>query len=75
MNALHNSSERPALTEHDYVHKAIAQSDLILSVGYDVVEKPTSILGPNGVSTIHINFFPSIMDDVYAPNLEVVGDI
>lgn len=64
-----------ALTEHDYVHKAIVQSDLILSVGYDVVEKPTSILGPNSVSMIHINFFPSIMDDVYAPNLEVVGDI
>jgi len=47
-----------ALTEHDYVHKAIAQSDLILSVGYDVVEKPTSILGPNGVSTIHIKHVP-----------------
>lgn len=40
-----------------------------------MVEKPTSILGPNGIPTIHINFFPSTMDDVYTPNLEIVGDI
>ncbi len=28
-----------ALTENDYIHEAIAEADLILSVWYDVVEK------------------------------------
>ena len=64
-----------ALTENDYIHRAIAESDLIVSIGYDVVEKPTSILGPQGTPTIHVNFFASTIDDVYAPRLEVIGDI
>ncbi|MDD4151252.1 MAG: acetolactate synthase large subunit [Candidatus Gracilibacteria bacterium] len=64
-----------ALTEKDYIHDAIKKADLILSVGYDVIEKPTNILGPNGTETIHINFYPATIDDVYFPKLEVVGDI
>ncbi len=64
-----------ALTENDYIHDAIKKSDLILSIGYDVVEKPTSIIGINGVDTIHINFYHAVIDDVYFPWLEVVWDI
>ncbi len=64
-----------ALTENDYIHEAISKADLILSVGYDVVEKPTSIIWINWIETIHINFYNAIIDDVYFPSLEVVGDI
>jgi acetolactate synthase I/II/III large subunit len=64
-----------ALTSGDYIHEAIAQSDLIISVGYDPIEKPTTLLGDEGTPCIHINFYESQTDDVYAPYLDVVWDI
>ncbi len=64
-----------ALTSGDYIHEAIAQSDLIISVGYDPIEKPTTLLGDEWIPCIHINFYESQTDDVYAPYLDVVGDI
>lgn len=64
-----------ALTSGDYIHESIAQSDLILSVGYDNVEKPTDILGINGIPVININFVESNYDYVYSPYLDLIGDI
>jgi acetolactate synthase I/II/III large subunit len=64
-----------ALTSGDYIHEAISQSDLILSVGYDPIEKPTSLMGYGGTPSIHINFYEATMDEVYAPYLEIIGDI
>ncbi|MCD5374850.1 acetolactate synthase large subunit [Candidatus Gracilibacteria bacterium] len=64
-----------ALTSGDYIHDAIARSDLILSVGYDNAEKPTDILGINGKAVININFVKSNFDYVYSPYLDVIGDI
>ena len=29
-----------ALSDHEYVHLAIDQADLIISIGHDIVEKP-----------------------------------
>lgn len=64
-----------ALTTGDYIHQAIAQSDLIISVGYDPIEKPTTLMGIDGTPSIYINFYEATIDDVYAPYLEVVWDI
>jgi len=64
-----------ALTSGDYIHDAIAQSDLILSVWYDNAEKPTDILGINGKPVININFVKSNFDYVYSPYLDIIGDI
>ncbi len=64
-----------ALTSDDYIHDAIAESDLILSVWYDNAEKPTDILGINGKPVININFTKSNFDYVYSPYLDVIGDI
>jgi len=64
-----------ALTTGDYIHQAIAQSDLIISVWYDPIEKPTTLMGIDGTPSIYINFYEAIIDDVYAPYLEVVWDI
>lgn len=61
-----------ALTSGDYIHDAIAQSDLILSVGYDNAEKPTDILGINGIPVININFSKSHFDYVYSPYLDII---
>ena len=64
-----------ALTSWDYIHKAINKADLILSVWYDDIEKPTNNLWLGGIKTININFYVSNIDSVYSPYLDVIWDI
>ena len=66
-----------ALSDGDYLHCAIERSDLILNVGHDVVEKPPFFMSHEEGATrvIHINFQSAVVDNVYFPQLEVVGDI
>ncbi len=64
-----------ALSDGDYLHRAISAADLIINVGHDVVEKPPFFMKPGGVKVLHINFFSAKVDAVYFPQLEVVGDI
>jgi len=64
-----------ALSDHDFLHCAIARADLIINVGHDVIEKPPFFMEKGGKEVIHINFFAAHLDDVYFPQLNVVGDI
>lgn len=64
-----------ALSDGDFVHRAIARADLIINVGHDVVEKPPFFMHHDGMKVIHINFDSASVDPVYFPQLEVVGDI
>jgi len=64
-----------ALSDHDFLHCAINCSDLIINVGHDIMEKPPFIMEQGGKKVIHVNFFPNQIDDVYFPQLNVVGDI
>lgn len=64
-----------ALSSNDYLHCAIERSDLIINVGHDVIEKPPFFMEKDGKKVIHINFFAAQIDDVYFPQLNVVGDI
>jgi acetolactate synthase-1/2/3 large subunit len=64
-----------ALSEHDYLHCAIARADVIINVGHDVVEKPPFFMTRNGVTIIHINYFSATFDEVYFPQHEIIGAI
>jgi len=64
-----------ALSDHDFVHRAIDHADVIINIGHDVVEKPPFFMRPGGRQVIHINFFSAKVDPVYFPQVEVVGDI
>ena len=64
-----------ALTERDYVHEAIDAADLILAIGHDTVEKPPFIMGPKGPMVVHVAYTPAIVEQVYFPHAEVVGDV
>jgi len=64
-----------ALSDGDYLHCAIDRADLIINVGHDVIEKPPFFMKENGRKVIHVNFSPAEIDDVYFPQLDVVGDI
>jgi acetolactate synthase-1/2/3 large subunit len=65
-----------ALSDSDYIHCAINYADLIINIGHDIVEKPPFIMSQTDKKkVIHVNFFPAIVDQIYFPQLEVVGDI
>lgn len=64
-----------ALSTQDYLHCAIDRADLILNVGHDVIEKPPFFMAPGTAKVIHINYFSSRVDEVYFPQLDIVGDI
>ncbi len=64
-----------ALSDHDFLHYAIKHADLIINIGHDVIEKPPFFMEKGGKKVIHINFFAAHIDDVYFPQLNVVGDI
>jgi acetolactate synthase-1/2/3 large subunit len=64
-----------ALSDHDYLHCAINRADVIINVGYDVVEKPPFFMNQGIMQVIHLHFAPADMDEVYFPQHEVIGDI
>lgn len=64
-----------ALTSWDYIHDVLEEADLIVSVWYDTVEKPVSIIKKSKTKLIHIDFTPSTIDLVYHPDIEVIWDI
>ena len=64
-----------ALSDFDFLHRALEEADLIINVGHDVVEKPPFFMKHGGRKVIHINFSGAVVDPVYFPQLEIVGDI
>ncbi len=64
-----------ALSDGDYIHCAIDYADLVINVGHDVVEKPPFFMVPEGRTVIHVNFKSAEVDQVYFPQIEVVGDL
>lgn len=64
-----------ALMDNDFIHRAVEHADLIIAIGHDTTEKPPAVMGYGKRKVIHINFYPAVIDDVYFPNLEVIGDI
>lgn len=64
-----------ALSTKDYLHCAVDRADLIINVGHDVIEKPPFFMELGGAKVIHVNYFSAQVDEVYFPQLGVVGDI
>lgn len=65
-----------ALSDNDFIHEAIKSADLIVNVGHDTIEKPPFFMHPDDErKVIHVNFFPAEIDEVYFPQLNVIGDI
>lgn len=60
----------------DFVIEAFEEADLVIAVGYDMVEYPPSRWN-KGVDKkiIHINSAPAEVDAFYIPDVEMVGNI
>ncbi len=63
-----------ALSERDYIHRMIDQSDLIIAIGHDTVEKPPFLMGPEQ-HVLHVGFMPATVERVYFPDTEIIGDV
>lgn len=61
-----------ALSNGDYVHRALEEADLVIMIGHDITEKPPVL---NHKRIVHINFYSADIDTVYSPIVEVIGDI
>ncbi len=60
----------------DIVTCGIDASDLVLSIGFDLVEYHPSLWNPDcDKSIIHLDFLPAETDEHYHPELEAVGDL
>ena len=64
-----------ALSERDYVHRAIDRADLIIAIGHDTVEKPPFFMGPGGPMVLHVGYLPATVEEVYFPQAELIGDV
>ncbi|MGO4775462.1 acetolactate synthase large subunit, partial [Lysobacter sp. 2RAB21] len=64
-----------ALSDHDFVHRAIDSADCIVNIGHDVIEKPPFFMREGRRTVIHVNYASAEVDAVYFPQIEVVGDI
>jgi acetolactate synthase I/II/III large subunit len=65
-----------ALSEGDYVHEAVERADLIIAIGHDTVEKPPFLMkSAGGPKVIHVSYQSATVEQVYHPDLEVIGDI
>ena len=60
----------------DHILGALRQADLIVSVGYDLVEYSPSFWNTGAKKRIvHIDFAPAEVDQDYQPTVEIAGDI
>jgi acetolactate synthase I/II/III large subunit len=64
-----------ALSAGDFVHRAIEDSDCIVNIGHDVIEKPPFFMHADGPTVIHVSSKTAEVDPVYFPHIEVIGDI
>ena len=64
-----------ALSERDYVHRAIDRADLIIAIGHDTIEKPPFFMGPGGPMVLHVGYLPATVEEVYFPQAELIGDV
>lgn len=64
-----------AMSQGDFVHRAIEAADCIVNIGHDVIEKPPFVMREGRRTVIHVNYDSAEVDAVYFPQIEVTGDI
>jgi acetolactate synthase-1/2/3 large subunit len=64
------------LQQRDYISCGFDQADLVIAIGYDLIEYSPKKWNPRGnVPVVHISVAPAEVDSSYMPIAEVVGDI
>lgn len=64
------------LQQRDHVSCAFDQADLVIAIGYDLIEYSPKKWNPEGkIPIVHIGAAPAEIDSSYIPLVEVIGDI
>jgi acetolactate synthase-1/2/3 large subunit len=64
------------LSSRDHVSLAIDDADLIIALGFDMVEYHPRLWNPDGDKTIiHADFLAAEIDSHYHPEVELIGDL
>ncbi len=64
------------MQQRDFINCAFEESDLVIAIGYDLVEYSPKKWNPAGTTPIiHIGLNPAEIDSSYIPLVEVVGEI
>ncbi len=64
------------LQEKDWPSYAVENADVIITLGYDLIEYPPRLWNPDGNEcVVHIDFYPAEIDEHYQPRVECIGDI
>ncbi len=64
------------LQQRDYTALAVEDADLVIALGYDLVEYPPSLWNADAdTPVVHIDFLPAEIDRHYHPTAECVGDL
>lgn len=64
------------LQQRDYINCGFDNTDLVIAIGYDLIEYSPKKWNPDGkIPIIHIGETPAEIDSSYIPLVEVVGDI
>jgi acetolactate synthase-1/2/3 large subunit len=64
------------LQQRDYISCGFDQADLVIAIGYDLIEYSPKKWNPEGtIPVIHVGSTPAEVDSSYVPIAEVVGDI
>jgi acetolactate synthase-1/2/3 large subunit len=64
------------LQSRDYITCAIEAADLVITIGYDMVEYPPRLWNAGSAKpVIHIDYQSAEIDSNYHPDVELIGDI
>jgi acetolactate synthase I/II/III large subunit len=64
------------LQQRDYISCGFDRADLVIAVGYDLIEYSPKKWNPDAqIQIVHVNLTPAEIDRSYIPVTEVIGDI
>ncbi len=63
------------LQSRDIISCGFDRADLVIAVGYDLVEYAPLFWNRDRKRVVHVDFTPSEIDEHYIPHVEVLGDI
>jgi acetolactate synthase-1/2/3 large subunit len=64
------------LGSKDRISKAIDDADLVITLGFDMVEYHPKLWNPHSSKKIlHADFLPAEIDEYYHPHVELIGDL
>ena len=63
------------IPQHDYISDAFDEADLVIGVGYDLIECAPTKWHTHPMKIVNIAGLPADVNQYYEPNVEVTGDI